>query len=152
MDWWTRESPYLAHIEAVGLALAPPQLLVAMYSARHESMIGHALAMIMYAAQIVFISLQLHGTPADISESIVGLSADRATVYAGFALPLLVVTILIGTFVCSQNFNRGLKPYLQRRRIEADTVGDRVRRSDGDDHARGESQQLESLPARLEID
>jgi hypothetical protein len=138
------------YIAILALALTPVQLILAGISARKEWDLGQAIAVLLFLADIAFVSFQLYYLYQSRVEGEFVTSGVHITVYAAIALPILTFTIVIAC-ICTRNFGKGLKPNLQQSRIPADTVRDNARAREAA-YTRAPSEPLYALPPRLEID
>lgn len=137
--------------QLAALLLLPLQLWLAGYSARHESAIGQAVAILPFLGDIALITLELRGLYQSIEYAEYSTAVWRTIAYAGLALPLLLATFVMAA-VCTRNFNRGLKPILQKRRMVADTAWDHAQTHDDHGGGDGDLYHLDTLPARMELD
>jgi hypothetical protein len=140
-------SPAFLCIAIVTLVLTPLQLFLGEFSVRHESGYGQALAISIFVANIVFIILQLIEMQESPDVDFFVLTG-RTTAYACLAITLLVGTIVIAG-ICTTNYNRGLKPHLQQRRVPADAGENNAQLYEA--HARS-SRHVELLSSRMDID
>jgi hypothetical protein len=128
-------------IAIVALVLTPLQLLLAGFSARLESYIGQATAIILFAVDVAAVGFQLYEIYDGRFQHQYMWVRMRITAYAGVALFLLLGTMVVAAF-CLRNFNRGLKQILRWSWVPAD------KRSS----TSGDGQQLAQLQPRNEID
>jgi len=125
-------------------------LFVAAYFTRRESYIGQSGCIAVYFAAMAYFIFKLvrmyHSNKAQFY-----LAARKSlTIFAILTVLLLVVTITTA-FVCMRNFNKGLKPHIQRRKVpEADDA--KYSNYNGNDSFNGPPHQLGAVPSRMTID
>ena len=134
----------------IALALLPLQTLLAGYSARHESTIGQAVAIVPFLCDIGLIIERLRWMWASL-ESDERSSAWRTTAYATLAIPVTLATVVMAA-VCTTHFHRGLRPILRKSQMMVDTATTypevhMVRGGEDDNLHRSNL-----LPARMELD
>ncbi|MCJ1300741.1 hypothetical protein MMC08_003538 [Hypocenomyce scalaris] len=94
-------------------------LLMAAYWTRRESKLGMVLIIILYFAGLAYFLFKLvrmyHGSKAKTYVPV----RRSLTTFAVITVILIILTI-INACMCTNNFNRGLKPYVQRRKLESE--------------------------------
>ncbi|KAK5691120.1 hypothetical protein LTR97_011772 [Elasticomyces elasticus] len=134
----------------VGLVGTLLQVLLGLFSARYELKIAQYMTIAMVtintgltgpALYDLYTSLDYRGVPVD------DLFARRTAAYAGLVIPLLLATIVMAV-LCLRNFNKGVKPILQRGRVHHGSVPGEGRSGYGE----GASMPLGLLRPRMEIE
>lgn len=123
-------------------------LLLAAFFNRKESYLGQSCIIVIYFAAMAYFIFKLVRmyTPEREAEYIAARSS--LTTFAILTLLLLVVTI--GTAIaCMLNFNKGLKPHIQRRKVPNN--GDHQHGKWADD-LNGPPHPLGQVPQRMTID
>jgi hypothetical protein len=138
------------YIAIVALILTPLQTILAILSARREWLYGQLIAAILFLAQIPLIGVGLYRMWHP-DQLILLAYRERMTIYAGLAIPLLVMTVGFA-YVCARNFNRGLKPLLWKSRVPADAAKDEASLREGHTFVQESDQRLDYLSSRMEID
>jgi NADH:ubiquinone oxidoreductase subunit 6 (subunit J) len=95
-------------------------LLFAAFVTRRESYIGQAIMVVVYLAAMAYFIFKLVRMydKGDMEKVIEYLPARKAlTVFAVITILLLVATIATAC-VCTRNFNKGLKPHIQKRKVD----------------------------------
>ncbi|GAB7335847.1 hypothetical protein MBLNU13_g08114t2 [Cladosporium sp. NU13] len=131
-------------------------LLFAAFVTRRESYIGQAIMVVVYLAAMAYFIFKLvrmydRGDMEKVNEY---LPARKAlTVFAVITISLLVATIATAC-VCTRNFNKGLKPHIQKRKVVNPTENKASTPSyfGGGDLQGPSSHQLGNLQNRMTID
>ncbi|KAF7192831.1 hypothetical protein HII31_05814 [Pseudocercospora fuligena] len=143
----TSDSEFYLTIAAIPITII--LLFLAAYINRKESYIGQTFILIVYFAAMAYFVFKLVRmyTPPKMQDYIAARSS--LTTFAVLTLLLLIVTI--GTAIaCMINFNKGLKPHIQRRKVP--NTGEL---SDGKwvgDEYNGPPHPLGQVPQRMTID
>ena len=129
-------------------------LLFAAFVTRRESYIGQAIMVVVYLAAMAYFIFKLvrmydKGDPQKVTEY---LPARKAlTVFAVITILLLVATIVTAC-VCTKNFNKGLKPHIQKRKVLDPEDNKATPYLTGHDLQGPASHQLGHLQNRMTID
>ena len=138
-------------IAAVPITIAI--LFLAAYITRRESYIGQCGIFVVYfagMAYFIFKLVRMYTPPkADDYKPI----RHSLTTFAVLTLILLVVTITMA-FLCMRNFNKGLRPHIQKRKVPDSQTAPYSNGSvaDGYDGKDGTAHQLNTVPPRMTID
>lgn len=103
-------------------------------------------------AYFIFKLVRMYDT-GDMDKVIEYLPARKAlTVFAVITILLLVATIITAC-VCTRNFNKGLKPHIQKRKLESPEDPSKTTPYGGGSEFRPpSSHQLGTIPNRMTID
>lgn len=96
-------------------------LLFAAFVTRRESYIGQAIMIVVYFAAMAYFIFKLVRMydKGDMQKVREYLPARKAlTVFAVITIILLIATIVTAC-LCTRNFNKGLKPHIQKRKVES---------------------------------
>ena len=131
-------------------------LLFAAFVTRRESYIGQAIMVVVYLAAMAYFIFKLVRMydKGDMQKVIEYLPARKAlTVFAVITISLLVATIATAC-VCTRNFNKGLKPHIQKRKVvnPAENKASTPSYFGGGDLQGPSSHQLGNLQNRMTID
>lgn len=113
------DSEFYLTIAAVPITIV--FLFVAAFVTRRESYAGQAFIILVYLAAMAYFIFKLvrmydGSNPTKVLEY---LPARKSlTTFAVITILLLVVTIVTAAF-CTNNFNKGLKPHIQKRKMES---------------------------------
>ncbi|KAK3674211.1 hypothetical protein LTR78_006058 [Recurvomyces mirabilis] len=126
-------------------------LFFAAFFTRRESYAGQIAVIILYfagMAYFVFKLVRMYEAPEKRVEEY--KPARRSlTIFAVLTLIALVLT-MVTAFVCMRNFNKGLKPHIQKREVPN---ADELKYTNyGPDQFNGPSHSLEPVPHRMTID
>lgn len=144
----TSDSEFYLTIAAIPITIVI--LLVAAYINRRESHVGQVFIIIIYFAAMAYFVFKLVRmyTPARQADYVAARSS--LTTFAVLTLLLLVVTIGTAT-ACMANFNKGLKPHIQRRKVpNTGELNDGGKW--GGDEFNGPPHPLGQVPQRMTID
>ncbi|KAM0719965.1 hypothetical protein Q7P37_004100 [Cladosporium fusiforme] len=130
-------------------------LLFAAFVTRRESYIGQAIMVVVYFAAMAYFIFKLvrmydKGDMQKVGEY---LPARKAlTVFAVITIILLIATIVTAC-LCTRNFNKGLKPHIQKRKVEnSDNVKNSTYGAYGAEDFQGPAHPLGQIPNRMTID
>ncbi|KAI5367467.1 putative UPF0658 Golgi apparatus membrane protein [Septoria linicola] len=143
----TSDSEFYLTIAAIPITIII--LLLAAWINRKESYIGQFCIIVIYFAAMAYFIFKLVRmyTPAREADYIAARSS--LTTFAVLTLLLLVVTI--GTAIaCMVNFNKGLKPHIQRRKVP--NTGELQDGKWAGDEFNGPPHPLGQVPQRMTID
>lgn len=129
-------------------------LFFAAFVTRRESYIGQAIMVVVYLAAMayfIFKLVRMYDT-GDMSKVTEYLPARKAlTVFAVITILLLVATIVTAC-LCTRNFNKGLKPHIQKRKVESPDDSKSTPYHGGASEFQGPSHQLGHIQNRMTID
>lgn len=129
-------------------------LFFAAFVTRRESYIGQAIMIVVYFAAMayfIFKLVRMYDT-SDMDKVSEYLPARKAlTVFAVITISLLIASIITACF-CTKNFNKGLKPHIQKRKVE--NPDDQMKPSPygGGSDFQGPSHPLGQIQNRMTID
>lgn len=129
-------------------------LFFAAFVTRRESYFGQAIMIVVYFAAMayfIFKLVRMYDT-SDMAKVEEYLPARKAlTVFAVITISLLVASIITACF-CTKNFNKGLKPHIQKRKVE--NPDDQMKPSPygGGHDFQGPSHPLGQIQNRMTID
>lgn len=124
-------------------------LLLAAVFTRREWYFGQACIIIIYfgaMAYFVFKLVRMYTWPKKHNYD---AARTSLTTFAVITIMLLVVTISTA-FICMANFNKGLKPHIQKRKVPDANELDNGKWAPGDYH--GAPHPLGQVPTRMTID
>ncbi|KAF2858264.1 hypothetical protein K470DRAFT_260014 [Piedraia hortae CBS 480.64] len=121
-------------------------LFLAAYFVRRESHAGHSCIILVYFAAMAYFVFKLVRMYDSVRVRDYEPIRNSLTTFAVLTIILLIVTI-ITALCCMWNFNKGLKPHLQRR-----AVGKASESKYEYGGYSGEAHQLGSVPGRMTID
>jgi ABC-type glycerol-3-phosphate transport system permease component len=126
-------------------------LFLAAYITRRESYVGQAFIIILYFAGMAYFIFKLVRM-YDSSMADQYLPARHSlTTFAVLTILLLIVTIVTAV-LCMMNFNKGLKPHVQRRKGAATVDDTKYANYPTNDYTGPGQHQLENVGSRMTID
>lgn len=129
-------------------------LFLAAFVTRRESYMGQAVIILVYFAAMayfIFKLVRMYDTN-NYNKVLEYLPARKSlTVFAVITILLLVVTIVTAC-VCTRNFNKGLKPHIQNRKVDSPDDPKFSSPFAGEQGFNGPPHQLGAVPHRMTID
>ncbi|KAM3425424.1 UPF0658 Golgi apparatus membrane protein C23H3.04 [Cercospora zeina] len=143
----TSDSEFYLTIAAIPITIII--LLLAAYFNRKESRVGQFCIIVIYFAAMAYFIFKLVRMYTPAREKDYQAARSSLTTFAILTLLLLVVTI--GTAIaCMMNFNKGLKPHIQRRKVP--NSGELTDGKWAADDINGPPHPLGVVPQRMTID
>jgi len=135
-------------IAAIPITIA--LLFLAAFFTRRESHLGQSVIIAVYFAAMAYFIFKLVRMYDSSKAPYYAAARKSLTIFAVLTILLLVVTIATA-FVCMRNFNKGLRPHIQRRKVpEADDL--KYSNYAGNENFNGPPHQLGSVSNRMTID
>jgi ABC-type glycerol-3-phosphate transport system permease component len=127
-------------------------LFLAAFIVRRENYPGHTFIIFLYFAGMAYFIFKLIRMYDSSKAEFYKPARHSLTTFSVLAILLLVITIATA-IECMRNFNKGLRPHIQRRKVP--DVGDTKYSGGytGDEYAgQGQQHQLGAVPSRMTID
>ncbi|EME46150.1 hypothetical protein DOTSEDRAFT_70223 [Dothistroma septosporum NZE10] len=145
----TSDSEFYLTIAAIPITII--LLFLAGFITRRESSIGQVCIIVVYFAAMAYFVFKLVRMYTPAREADYKAAKSSLTTFAVLTLMLLVVTI--GTAIaCMLNFNKGLKPHIQRRKVPNAGELDSGKWAVSGDAYNGPPHPLGQVPQRMTID
>ena len=142
-------SPAEYYLTIAAIPITVILLIVAALFTRRESYVGQTCIIVVYFAAMAYFIFKLVRMYDSPKAHFYTAARKSLTIFAILTVLLLVVTIATA-FVCMRNFNKGLKPHIQRRKVP--DVDDAKYSSYAGNENYSTPHQLGPVPSRMTID